>query len=81
MAAGDLSKQVSDIGGDDEIGRLARAVGAMIVELRRLAEALNESVAETGSMTARDHRELGGDGSVGRAKSRTRRRISVSSRP
>ena len=36
VAAGDLSKQVSDIGGDDEIGRLARAVAAMIEELRRL---------------------------------------------
>lgn len=52
VAGGDLSKQVSDIGGDDEIGRLARAVGAMIDELRRLAGALNESAAETGSMTS-----------------------------
>jgi methyl-accepting chemotaxis protein len=52
VAAGDLSKQVSDIGGDDEIGRLARAVSAMIDELRRLAGALNESAAETGSMTS-----------------------------
>ena len=52
VAAGDLSKQVSDIGGDDEIGRLARAVAGMIEELRRLAGALNESAAETGSMTS-----------------------------
>ena len=52
VAAGDLSKKVNDIGGDDEIGRLARAVSAMIAELRRLASALNESAAETTSMTA-----------------------------
>ncbi|MEP6492667.1 MAG: methyl-accepting chemotaxis protein [bacterium] len=52
VAAGDLSMQVNEIGGDDEIGRLARAVSAMILELRRLAGALNESASETGSMTA-----------------------------
>jgi methyl-accepting chemotaxis protein len=52
VAAGDLSRQVSDIGSDDEIGRLARAVSAMIGELRRLAMALNESATETASMTA-----------------------------
>ena len=52
VAAGDFSKQVRDIGADDEIGRLARAVAAMIDELRRLAGALRESSAETESMTA-----------------------------
>ena len=52
VAAGDFSKQVRDIGADDEIGRLARAVAAMIDELRRLAGALRESAAETESMTA-----------------------------
>jgi methyl-accepting chemotaxis protein len=52
VAAGDLSKTVNDIGGDDEVGRLARAVAAMIAELRRLASALNESAGETTSMTA-----------------------------
>jgi methyl-accepting chemotaxis protein len=52
VAAGDLSKRVDDIGGfDDEIGRLARAVSAMIEELRRLALALNQSSFETASMT------------------------------
>jgi methyl-accepting chemotaxis protein len=51
VAAGDLSKQVHQIGGDDEIGRLARAVAAMIDELRRLALALNQSSSETASMT------------------------------
>jgi methyl-accepting chemotaxis protein len=51
VAAGDLSKQVDGMGGDDEIGRLARAVSAMIDELRRLAIALNESSSETASMT------------------------------
>ena len=52
VAAGDFSMQVRDIGADDEIGRLARAVAAMIDELRRLAGALRESSAETESMTA-----------------------------
>jgi methyl-accepting chemotaxis protein len=52
VAAGDFSKQVRDIGADDEIGRLARAIGAMIDELRRLAGALRESATETESMTA-----------------------------
>ncbi len=52
VAAGDLSKKVNEIGADDEIGRLARAVGAMINELRRLATALNESARETSTMTA-----------------------------
>jgi methyl-accepting chemotaxis protein len=51
VAAGDLSKQVTQISDEDEIGRLAKAIGAMIRELRRLATALNESAAETGSMT------------------------------
>jgi len=51
VAAGDFSKRVSDVGADDEIGRLSRAVSAMIEELRRLATALRESAAETGSMT------------------------------
>ena len=52
VADGDLSKRVNDIGGDDEVGRLARAVSAMIEELRRLASALNESAQETATMTA-----------------------------
>ena len=51
-AAGDLSKPVSQIGSDDEIGRLARAITAMIGELRRLALALNESASETASATS-----------------------------
>jgi methyl-accepting chemotaxis protein len=52
VAAGDLSKKVYEGGGDDEIGRLSRAIAAMIGELRRLAGALNESASETTSMTA-----------------------------
>lgn len=52
VAAGDLSKQVNQIGADDEIGRLAVAVSAMIEELRRLAGALNQSATETANMTA-----------------------------
>ncbi|HEX4681302.1 MAG TPA: methyl-accepting chemotaxis protein, partial [Gemmatimonadaceae bacterium] len=52
VANGDLSKSVSNIGGDDEVGRLARAIAAMISELRRLAMALNGSAGETANMTA-----------------------------
>jgi methyl-accepting chemotaxis protein len=52
VAAGDLSKRVAETGGDDELGRLARAISAMIDELRRLASALNESAMETATMTA-----------------------------
>ena len=52
VAAGDLSKSVGDSDTDDEIGRLRRAVAAMIEELRRLAMALKESATETSSMTA-----------------------------
>jgi methyl-accepting chemotaxis protein len=51
VAAGDLSKQISQTSDEDEIARLARAIGAMILELRRLATALNESATETGNMT------------------------------
>ncbi|HSQ31885.1 MAG TPA: methyl-accepting chemotaxis protein, partial [Gemmatimonadaceae bacterium] len=51
VAAGDFSRRVSGAGADDEIGRLSRAVSAMIEELQRLATALRESAAETGSMT------------------------------
>jgi methyl-accepting chemotaxis protein len=51
VAAGDLSKQISDTGEDDEIGRLARAISGMLDELRRLASALNEAAGETASMT------------------------------
>lgn len=52
VAAGDLSKQVSHVAPDDEIGRLSQAVAAMIDELRRLAAALNDTSSETASMTA-----------------------------
>ena len=52
VAGGDLSKTVNQIRADDEIGRLAKAVAAMIEELRRLAGALNQSAGETANMTA-----------------------------
>ena len=52
VAAGDLSKEVNEFGGDDEIGRLARAVSGMIDELRRLAMTLQESATETVTMTS-----------------------------
>ena len=52
VAAGDLSRQVRSGHGDDEIGRLARAVGAMVAELRRLATALGAAAQETAAMSA-----------------------------
>jgi Methyl-accepting chemotaxis protein len=52
VAAGDLSTKIVHSGADDEIGRLSRAVRAMIEELRRLAGALTDSAQETASMTA-----------------------------
>ena len=50
VAAGDFTVRVRH-GADDEIGRLARAVGAMIIELRRLAGAIAGSAHETTAMS------------------------------
>jgi methyl-accepting chemotaxis protein len=52
VAAGDLSREVRHDGTEDEIGRLTRAVGAMVGELRRLAIALGSSAQETSAMAA-----------------------------
>jgi methyl-accepting chemotaxis protein len=52
VAAGDFSIEIGHIGSDDEIGRLGRAVGAMILELRRLAQALGGSARETSAMSS-----------------------------
>ena len=52
VAAGDFSMDVEHVTDDDEIGRLSRAVGAMITELRRLAETIASSASETTMMTA-----------------------------
>jgi methyl-accepting chemotaxis protein len=52
VAAGDLSREVTHESSDDEIGRLARAVAAMISELRRLAQALGSAAQETSAMSA-----------------------------
>jgi len=52
VAAGDLSRRVTPESTEDEIGRLARAVGAMVGELRRLAGALGSSAQETSAMAA-----------------------------
>ena len=52
VAAGDFSIEIGDTGSDDEIGRLGRAVGAMILELRRLAQALAGSARETSAMSS-----------------------------
>ena len=52
VAAGDLSRHVDHAAGEDEIGRLSRAVAAMVAELRRLAGALGSSAQETSAMSA-----------------------------
>jgi len=52
VAAGDLSRRVSHALAEDEIGRLSRAVAAMVEELRRLAGALGSSAQETSAMSA-----------------------------
>lgn len=52
VAAGDLSREVTHASANDEIGRLARAVAAMIAELRRLAQALSSAAQETSAMSA-----------------------------
>ena len=52
VAAGDFSVQLRRLSADDEIGRLSRAVGAMILELRRLAQAIAGAAKETSQMSA-----------------------------
>ena len=52
VAAGDLSRRVNHALAEDEIGRLSRAVAAMVAELRRLAGALGASAQETSAMSA-----------------------------
>ena len=52
VAAGDLSAEVTCSDSGDEIGRLARAIRAMVHELRRLALAMKESSHDTASMSA-----------------------------
>ena len=52
VAAGDLSRRIDHTDAEDEIGRLSRAVAAMVVELRRLAGALGSSAQETSAMSA-----------------------------
>lgn len=51
VAAGDFTVRLRHGAADDEMGRLARAVGAMIVELRRLAGAIAGSAHETTAMS------------------------------
>jgi methyl-accepting chemotaxis protein len=51
VAAGDLSVEIDDsFTSNDEIGRLSRATGTMIRELRRLAAALRATSSETAAM-------------------------------
>ncbi|HET9796548.1 MAG TPA: methyl-accepting chemotaxis protein [Gemmatimonadaceae bacterium] len=52
VAAGDFSVVIAQTSSDDEIGRLGRAVAAMIGELRRLANALASSARETTNMSS-----------------------------
>lgn len=51
VAAGDFSLTLRRQSADDEMGRLGRAVGAMIAELRRLAGAIAGSSRETTAMS------------------------------
>ena len=52
VAAGDLSQRARQTHADDEVGRLTRAVAAMIVELRRLASAMRSASHDTAAMSA-----------------------------
>ena len=52
VAAGDFSVQVMHLTTDDEVGRTARAVAAMVLELRRLARAIAGSSRETNAMSS-----------------------------
>ncbi|MEO8336511.1 MAG: methyl-accepting chemotaxis protein [bacterium] len=52
VAAGDFSVQLRHTAADDEVGRLSRAVGAMILELNRLAQAIAGSARETSAMSS-----------------------------
>lgn len=52
VAAGDLAVDVAPVGDDDELGRLGRATGGMIAELRRLVRILRESAQQTAAMSA-----------------------------
>ncbi|MFL5605903.1 MAG: methyl-accepting chemotaxis protein [Gemmatimonadaceae bacterium] len=51
VAGGDFSVELRGISGDDEIGRLGRAIAARVVELRRLASAIASSARETTLMS------------------------------
>jgi methyl-accepting chemotaxis protein len=52
VAAGNFAVELRHTRTDDEIGRLGRAVGAMIFELRRLAQAISASTHETTTMSS-----------------------------
>ncbi len=52
VAGGDFAVEVSRVTTDDEMGRLNRAVSAMVIELRRLAQAIAVSARETGAMSS-----------------------------
>ena len=50
VAGGNFAARLSPSSQDDEIGRLSRATGTMIAELRRLASAIKGSAHETATM-------------------------------
>lgn len=52
VAGGDLSQRARQTHADDEVGRLTRAVAAMIIELRRLASAMRAASRDTAAMSA-----------------------------
>lgn len=52
VAAGDFGVELRHSAADDEMGRLWRATGGMILELRRLARAIAGSARETNAMSS-----------------------------
>jgi methyl-accepting chemotaxis protein len=52
VAAGDLTLLPDATVADDEMGRLTRAAEGMVLELRRLVQAIRESATETAAMSA-----------------------------
>lgn len=52
VTSGDLAVDIAPIGEDDELGRLGRATGGMIAELRRLVRILRESAQQSAAQSA-----------------------------
>ncbi|MEW6173997.1 MAG: HAMP domain-containing protein, partial [Bacillota bacterium] len=52
IARGDLTPQELEVASHDEVGRLARSFGVMLINLRRLTERLQATTAEMGAFAA-----------------------------